>query len=143
MNQQTISARVERTVDATPERVFDAFLDPDQARHFMFTMDGPLVRADIEPIIGGKFTLVDRRNGDDVLHTGEFLDVDRPRRLIFTLSVPKYSQSSDQVRIVIEPEGDGSRLTLDHEMQGDEATKRRAEDGWQHVLDRLARTLAT
>jgi uncharacterized protein YndB with AHSA1/START domain len=138
---QTITARVVRHFNASAERVFDAFLDPAHAKQFMFAMDGPLVRSEIEPRIGGKFAFVDRRNGEDVEHTGEFLDVDRPHRLIFTLKVPTYSQTADEIHINIEPLDRGCRLTLTHEMQGDDEAKRRAEEGWNEGLERLAKTI--
>jgi uncharacterized protein YndB with AHSA1/START domain len=139
--EQDLVVRVERHLNASAERVFDAFLDPEQARRFMFVMGEPLVRSEIDPIVGGKYTFVDRRDGEDVAHTGEFLDITRPQRLIFTLSVPKYSQDKDEVRVVIEPEDRGSSLTLTHETHGDDDVRRNVEQGWNGVLDRLAATI--
>jgi uncharacterized protein YndB with AHSA1/START domain len=133
--------RVERHFNASAERVFDAFLDPERAKRFMFVMGEPLVRSEIDPIVGGKYTFVDRRDGEDVAHTGEFLDITRPQRLIFTLSVPKYSQDKEEVRIVIEPEDHGSSLTLTHETRGDDETRHLVEQGWNGVLDRLAKAI--
>ena len=139
--EQDLLVRVDRHFNASAERVFDAFLDPQQAKHFMFVMGEPLVRSEIDPIVGGKYTFVDRRDGEDVAYTGEFLDITRPQRLIFTLSVPKYSQDKDEVRIVIEPEDHGCGLTLTQETHGDDETRRLVEQGWNGVLDRLATTI--
>ncbi len=139
--EQNMVVRVDRRFSASAERVFDAFLDPEQAKHFMFVMREPLVRSEIDAIVGGRYTFVDRRDGKDVEHTGEFLDITRPRRLIFTLSVPKYGQDSDEVRIVLEPEDHGTSLTLTHETHGDDEVRRLVEQGWHGVLDRLATTL--
>ena len=139
--EQDLIVRVERHFNASAERVFDAFLDPEQAKRFMFVMGAPLVRSEIDPIVGGKYTFVDRRDGEDVAHTGEFLDITRPQRLIFTLSVPKYSQDKDEVRIVIEPGDHGCSLTLSHETHGDDDVRQKAEQGWNGVLDRLAKTV--
>jgi uncharacterized protein YndB with AHSA1/START domain len=139
--EQELVVRVERHLNASAERVFDAFLNPEQAKHFMFVMGEPLVRSEVDPIVGGKYTFVDRRDGEDVAHTGEFLDITRPERLIFTLSVPKYSQDKDEVRIVIEPEDHGCSLTLTHETHGDDDVKRQVEQGWNGVLDRLEETI--
>ena len=139
--EQDLVVRMERHFNAPAERVFDAFLDPQQAKRFMFVTSEPLVRCEIDPIVGGKYTFVDRRDGEDVEHTGEFLDITRPQRLIFTLSVPKYGQDVDEVRIVIEPEDHGCGLTLTHETHGDDDVRRSVEQGWNGVLDRLAQTI--
>ena len=139
--EQDLIVRVGRHFNASAERVFDAFLNPEQAKHFMFVMGEPLVRSEIDPIVGGKYTFVDRRDGEDVEHTGEFLDITRPQRLIFTLMVPKYGQDKDEVRIVIEPEDHGSSLTLTHETHGDDEVRRSVERGWNAVLDRLEETI--
>ena len=82
--QQTAQVRVNRRISASPERVFDAWLDPKKAGKFLFaTATGQMVRAGIDPRVGGKFVFIDRRDGEDVEHTGEYLDLDRPRRLVF------------------------------------------------------------
>src|SRR5919107_5527696 len=97
-------------------RQFDAWLDPDKARTFLFaTPSGEMVRADIDKRVGGAFRLVDRRDGQDVEHTGTYLEIDRPRRLVFTFAVPKYSSVYTQVTVDIISEGSGCTLTLTHE----------------------------
>jgi uncharacterized protein YndB with AHSA1/START domain len=144
MNAESrIKVRVTRRFTASAERVFDAWLDPAKAGKFLFTTPtSQMVRADIEPKVGGKFAFVDRRDGEDVAHTGEYLEIDRPRRLAFTLLVEKYSQEVDRVTIDIVPRGTGCELTLTHEMAPDWAThKPRIEEGWNAILQGLVVTL--
>src|ERR1700741_3964567 len=87
--------RVTRRFDASAERVYDAFLDPELARRFMFaTATGQIVRCEIDARAGGGFTIVDRRSGEDVVHTGKYITLERPRLIVFTLSVAKYSSES-------------------------------------------------
>src|SRR5690242_19007726 len=114
MSTQTkTSLTVTRQFNYSPERVFDAWLDPAIARKFLFaTADGEMVRAEVDARVGGKFTFVDRRNGEDVLHTGEYLEIDRPRRLVFTFAVPQYSEEYATVAVDIIPSGNGCDLTL-------------------------------
>ena len=59
-------------------------------REFLFTTaTGEIVRCEIEGRVGGRYTIVDRRNGEDVLHEGTYLELARPGRIVFTLRVPK------------------------------------------------------
>ncbi len=136
-----VSIRVTRRYAAAPEGVFDAWLNPSTARRFLFTTAaGQVVRADIQPWVGGDFRIVDRRDGVDVSHAGEYLDIDRPRHLAFEFSVDKADRS--RVAIDIAPAGTGSELTLTHELHPDWADfASRAEDGWRKILERLAAAL--
>ena len=141
-------AQVTRRFRFSAERVFDAFLDPSKAGKFMFaTADGTMVRAEVDARVGGKYCFVDRRSPEgDIEHTGEYLALERPRRLEFTLQVPKYSQNVDRVLVEISDTAEGCEVTLTHDLGMDEAEyakfKDRTEQGWGHILDALERTLA-
>ncbi len=136
-----VTARVTRRFSAEPGRVFDAWLDPATAAKFLFaTPTGTMVRAETDPRPGGAFTFVDRRDGVDVVHTGEYLTIERPYRLIFTFSVPQFSAEMTTVEIDIAPADLGSVLTLSHEgVYQDYAS--RTESGWMTILNGLAEAL--
>lgn len=138
-----VTARVTRRFNASAERVFDAWLDPAKAGKFLFaTATGQMVRVEIDARVGGKFVFVDRRDGEDVPHTGEYLEIDRPRRLVFSLAVEKYAQDIDRVAIDIVPLASGCELTLTHEMGPAWAEHRdRIQAGWGEILEGLAITL--
>ena len=136
-----INVRVTRRFEASQERVFDALLDVEKAREFMFaTPTGQMVRAEIDARVGGSFRFTDRRNGEDAEHTGKYLEINRPRRLAFTFSVDE--TAGDRVIIDIVPVGKGCELTLTHEMKPEWAEyASRTEGGWRGILDGLAKTL--
>jgi uncharacterized protein YndB with AHSA1/START domain len=142
MIRQANVVRVTRRFGASPERVFDAWLDPDSARRWMFaTPAGLMVRAEIDPRVGGAFRFVDRRDGEDVEHLGTYLELDRPRRIVFAFSVPAYSTAADRVTVDIVPLATGCEVTLSHELRPEAtAYARRTEDGWRRMLDGLAAT---
>jgi uncharacterized protein YndB with AHSA1/START domain len=138
-----IAARVSPRFATSAERVFDAWLDPELAAKFLFaTPTGTMVQAEIDPRVGGTFVFTDRRDGEDAGDIGEYLEIDRPRRLVFTLSVDKYSPYVDRIIVDIAPLESGCELTLTHEMNPDMAAFAvRTEAGWTGILARLAETL--
>lgn len=109
--------KVERRFAASPEKVFDAWLDPAKARRFFFaTPDGEMVVCEIDPRPGGKFNFTDRRpEHGEVAHLGELEVLERPSLIVFTFAVPAYEPTVTRVRIEIQPDGSGSRLVLTHE----------------------------
>jgi uncharacterized protein YndB with AHSA1/START domain len=134
--------RVTHHFNASPERVFDAWLDPKTARKWLFaTPAGQMVRVEIDARVGGHFIIVDQRNGVDVEHTGEYLEIDRPRRLVFTFGVPKYSPLFNEVTIEIQAAESGCDLTLTQTGVPDEYMKSN-ENGWIGILVGLAESLA-
>jgi uncharacterized protein YndB with AHSA1/START domain len=139
----TISLTVKKQFKQSPERVFDAWLDPDSARHWLFaTETGEMVRADIDPRVGGGFNFVDRRDGEDIEHVGRYLEIDRPRRLVFSFSVPKYSSEPATVTIEIAADQGGAALTLTQEMDASLAEfKKQTVEGWTTILGELAARL--
>jgi uncharacterized protein YndB with AHSA1/START domain len=141
--EQSVQVRVTHRFTASAERVFDAWLDAGTVGQWLFaTPTGQVVRAEIDPRVGGRYVIVDRRDGEDVEHTGEYLEIDRPRRLVFTLAVPKYSQDADRVTIDIVPLETGCELTLTHEMRPEWAEyASQTESGWTGILDKLAEVL--
>ena len=134
--------RVTHHFNASPERVFDAWLDPKTAGKWLFaTPTGQMVRVEIDARVGGRFVIVDRRNGEDVEHTGEYLEIDRPRRLVFTFAVPRYSPIFSKVTIEIEATASGCDLTLTNEDVPAEYLASN-EKGWIGILVGLAEYIA-
>ena len=138
---QKLSVRVVRRFDAPPERVYDAWLDPGTARRFLFaTAGGEMVRAEVDARVGGRYAFVDRRDGEDMEHAGEYLELERPRRIVFTFGVN--GSEPDRVAVEIVPLESGCELTLVHEMRPEWADfAGRTEQGWAGILEGLAAAL--
>lgn len=137
---KAITVRVTRRFTASAERVFDAWLDVDRAKRFLFaTSTGQIVRAEIDPRVGGRFLFVDRREGQDVEHFGSYLEIDRPRRLVFTFGVTG-ADGETRVTIDIQPLDAGCELTLTHDGVPEEFADR-TESGWTTILEGMARSL--
>jgi uncharacterized protein YndB with AHSA1/START domain len=128
---------ITRRFDFSIERVFDAWLDPAKASQFLFaTPTGKMVRVEIDARVGGAFNIT-RRDGEDVEHVGTYLEIDRPRRLVFTFGVPKFSAQMTRVSIDLKPLPTGCELTLTHEGVLPEWLDR-GREGWGMILDGLS-----
>ena len=140
--ERRVTVRVRHRFSQSAQRVFDAWLDPAKAAKFLFaTATGQMVRTEIDARVGGRFVFVDRRDGEDIEHVGEYLEVDRPRRLVFRFAVPKFSTEFTRVIVEIVPSGGGCELTLTHEGVLPDYTSR-TEGGWTMILEGLAAALA-
>jgi uncharacterized protein YndB with AHSA1/START domain len=135
--RSNVTVLVTHRYKASSERVFDAWLDPEKAGKWMFaTPSGKMVRVEIDARVGGSFVFVDRRDGEDIEHVGQYLEIDRPRRLVFTFSVPKFSKVVTRVTVEITPMGTGCELTLTHENVLPDYSSR-TEAGWKTLLSSL------
>jgi uncharacterized protein YndB with AHSA1/START domain len=86
--------RVTHRFTASAERVFDAWVNPNTAAKWLFTTPtSESHETQIDARVGGRWTIVDRRAGTDYKAIGEYLEVDRPRRLAFTFGMPQFSAS--------------------------------------------------
>lgn len=134
-----ITLRISRRFEVPSDRVLDAWLDPAKIRHWMRGAD-EVVGVDVDPRLGGAFSFVVRRQGEDIEHVGEYLELARPKRLAFTWGVPRYSKEASIVRIECEPAQRGTLLTLTLERVPEEY-KTRTEAGWTKILDAMAASL--
>jgi uncharacterized protein YndB with AHSA1/START domain len=136
-----VTVRVTHRFAQKPERVFDAWLDPKTARKWLFaTTTGTITRCDIDARVGGRFSIV-RVDGEEFEHVGEYLEIDRPRRLVFTFGVPRLSPEMTRVVIEIAPSGAGCELTLTNEGVLADYGERNKE-GWGMILGNLEKSLA-
>jgi|SRR6185295_5944417 len=144
--RENVMVRVARHFNASPERVFDAWLDPEMIGRWMFgpaLREEEVVRIVLDARVGGTFSFVVRRQGEEIDHIGEYLEIDRPRRLAFTWGIAQDSPDMSRVTIDIEPREAGSELTLTHELHPDWADyASRTEDAWAKMLGVLAETLS-
>ena len=138
---QTTTVRIARHFQASAKCVFDAWFDSHTAGQWLFaTPAGQMLRVEINARIGGGFVFVERRNGEDIEHIGEYLEIERPRRLVFTFVVSKYSSVYTRVTIEIEPSRAGCELTLVHEGVLAEYEKL-TQSGWKVILEALSANL--
>jgi uncharacterized protein YndB with AHSA1/START domain len=138
-----VTVRVQRAYDHPPERVFDAWLDPALLGRWMFgpaIRDEEIVRLSVDPHVGGSFSFVVRRQGTEIDHVGQYLEIDRPRRLVFTWGTADTLPDTSRVTIDIVKKETGCELTLTHDMDPKWAEyAERTESGWRKMLEAIER----
>ena len=121
--------KLERTIPASPEEVFDAWLDPkvpgnpwNAAEKFI-----------LDPKIDGLFfwTL----NGTP--HYGRFTALERPRRIQHTWMSPKTLGYESIVTLTFQPHGQATLLTLLHSDLPDHELAKGHGNGWNYFLNVL------
>jgi uncharacterized protein YndB with AHSA1/START domain len=142
---------VAHSYNAPAERLFDAWLTPNQAARFLFaTRTGNIMRCEIDPRVGGQFLVTDRRpmaDGDesvfDAEHSGTYLEIDRPKRLVFEFAVPPYNEEPTRVTLDFIAQGaSNTELVLTHELGTSELARmyeQQTRKGWTRMLERLER----
>ncbi len=134
MTESPETLRVSRVLPANPETVFAAWTDAASLRQWFFPGDVTVTRAEIDARVGGRLVIDMRGNesGRDFPHEGEFLEVEPPRRLVFTWRSPGEGES--QVTIELAPRDGGTELTLIHERVPDRKMRENYRSGWTKIL---------
>ncbi len=132
---ETTSLQRELQIDASPETVWEFLVDPDKATRWM----GQSATFEARP--GGLYQV-----GVVPGHAarGEFVELDPPRRLVFTFGWEPGEDGANPVPpgtstivIELEPEGTGTHLTFTHRDFPHAEAAKQHEVGWDHYLARL------
>jgi uncharacterized protein YndB with AHSA1/START domain len=134
--------RIVRVLSASAEEVFDAWIDPESLAVWMCPGSVQRSVVEVDPRVGGRFRIVMQGPDCDLEHTGEYLVLDRPHRLVFTWISGATEGRSTTVSVELLPRGPGrTELTLTHEGLRDEATAAKHRSGWGDILDKLGAAL--
>ena len=132
---ETTTVERELAIDASPDAVWQFLVDPDKATRWMGQ------NATFEPRPGGLYR-VEVLPGNTAV--GEFVELDPPRRLVFTWGWEpgghdtKVPVGSSTIEIELVPNGAGTSLRFRHHGLPDADAAQSHAHGWDHYLERLA-----
>jgi uncharacterized protein YndB with AHSA1/START domain len=139
---QTVRTVVSHRFAVPAERIFDVWLDPEWISRWMagpVTRNERIARLNLEPRVGGKVSIVVDRQGVEIHHVGEYLELDRPGLLVFTWGTGGSRPATSRVIVEIVPRDDGCELTLTHVMAADSTVfADKAAGAWRVILAGLA-----
>jgi uncharacterized protein YndB with AHSA1/START domain len=146
---------IHRTLKASPERVFDAFTDPDQLTRWWWPKGFSCPAAEVDLRVGGRYRLAmqwpdaipaDQRFSHHM--GGEYYEIDRPRRLVMSGRAVNDEQGelfATLIEITLDERDGGTALTMRQsyfEPLPPAEALGGAEQGWNEQLDKLEQLLA-
>ena len=122
---------IEQTVhiEASPETVWTFWTEPARICEWMG------IEAELVPETGGLFRVV---LAEGPVMLGEFVELDPPRRLVFTFGWEgggpggPMARGSSRVEVALEPDGNNTVLTLRHELPSTHAADH--AKGWAYFV---------
>lgn len=132
-----LSLSIRRTIPASPEAVYAAWLDPATIRRFMAGgADQTVTEARTDPRVGGDFRIV-MTSDKDIVHEGVYKDLIPHSLIRFTWASP-YSPADSEVTIRLVPVAEGTEITLTQVKFLSEGARDGHKGGWTRILERLA-----
>ena len=131
-----------RRIAARPSIVFDALTTPEGIRCWWGPDGGPVLIAETEVRIGGRFRVRFRMlDGSEHESSGRYLEVSKPERLVMTWRWLGGEEDPGESRVEIDLRAipEGTELTFTHSALFSEETRLSHEHGWSGALDKLAR----
>jgi uncharacterized protein YndB with AHSA1/START domain len=138
MNAALASAAVvvRRTIAATPEVLFDAWLDPISLSHWMRPGGIQSTQARVDPRVGGEYEVIMRTDTNPIRHRGVYRAIERPRRLVFTWESPPTDNRETLVTVDFIAKGKSTEIVVTHEQLPESALPSHA-NGWTSAIEKL------
>ena len=129
------SVRLEFLLAADIESVYGAWTDEAVLRQWFGPSEGIEAEVELDLRIGGRYRIT---MGSRTTR-GEYLEITPPRRLSFTWTWDDEPEVETRVTIELEPEGEHTRMVLEHEQLPLEVDCMGFEMGWRRSIAKLER----
>lgn len=142
MQSTTIPALViRRVLNAPPQRVYQAWTQPELAKQFMCPEDVTIPEASFDVRVGGGYRIVMKKpDGEELVVRGTYRDVQPNKRLEMNWTWEEDRPEDEQdTLLVIEfaPHGSGTELTLTQSQFSKAESRTNHEGGWNSILDKM------
>lgn len=131
---------VTRTVNAPIEKVFKAFIDPEEMKQWYVHRGLTIPEAETEVKIGGKYTVTMVEPNNEV-HTaiGKFKEIDEPHKLVYSWNWKEYKMDVDsEITVLFEKiEDSKTKITLIHDFLPSEQSVKDHSEGWTMIMDHV------
>ena len=110
-----------RRFDAPPQSVFEVLTTASHLERWIVRTNAT-TKVTSDPRPGGLFRIVlSWPNGAEIIYSGEYLELDKPKRLFFSLYPGRKCpvEQHTLVEMTLEAEGEGTKLHLEHRLAVD------------------------
>lgn len=131
---------ITRVLSAPPALVFVAWTDPARMMQWYAPEGMEIPEAECDLRVGGRYRVL-MREADGTEHetSGEYREIVPHRKLVFTWSWRNSPEDVSLVTVELEPDGNGTRLTLTHEQLPGAESRDSHQSGWSSALDKLGK----
>lgn len=136
------TVRMRRQLPATPDEIFAAWTDVESLKKWLCPGDTRVTAAELDLRVGGRFRVVMSDERGDYENVGEYLEIDRPRRLVFNWRSPGTEGRETRVTVTLRPIAGGTELTLVHERLPNQDSATRHRKGWSSIAEKLEAALS-
>lgn len=133
----TATIVVRRKIAASPDELFDAWIDPQALALWMRPTGIRRTTATTDARVGGRYEILMEGERETYPHHGVYRTIDRPRRLVFTWVSQGTNGRETLVTVDFVPQGALTEVVITHEQLPDGASASHTE-GWTSALARLA-----
>lgn len=128
---------VRQRIDADAEWLFDAWTTPAQLMAWWGPTDVTCIVAEVDLRVGGSYSFGNRfGDGKVVWIEGEFEEITRPTRLVYTWRVGSQA-ASERVTVCFDEHDESTEVIVLHERIGSTAAREGHALGWRDCLDGL------
>ena len=128
---------VRRTIAATVDELFDAWLEPESLAQWM--RPGAIRPSDVkaDARVGGTFEVVMHYADGPLRHHGEYRVIERNKKLAFTWYSDATHHTETLVTVEFRPASNGTEIVLTHERMPDHDAGLKHTQGWTLALELL------
>jgi uncharacterized protein YndB with AHSA1/START domain len=135
--------RMTRTFDATPDRAFAAWTDPEHFGAWFGPVGMKTVMCELDAKVGGAWRLMGEGNNMRPTVSGKYLEIEPPRRLVFTFawhdkadfSAPRGLETI--VTVLFEPVGQRTEMVFTQAVFKDQSAYDAHNRGWTDSFNKL------
>lgn len=135
---------VRKIIQATPERLFTAWTQPEQLKKWWGPESVICMEAEVDLRIGGRYRIGNKLPDGTILWiSGEFQVIEPPHKLVYTWRIGPESRPAELVTVSFEPRpASATEVIVVHERIPNKAARDTHEHGWFGCLNGLAKYLS-
>jgi uncharacterized protein YndB with AHSA1/START domain len=136
--------QIERLFKAPRERVWQAWTDPEQLSAWLTCQNESRTGVTADVRVGGQYTFDMHYQGHVYHHSGVYVELKPPHRLMFTWTFHEEGHPDPLptlITVSLYEHPEGTRMVFTHEKIPNEAERDSYNEGWSPLFDELEKVV--